>query len=416
MNAPSRIVIAGGGYAGIRAAYDLASVARQKNLEVIIITPSRLQIEVPSLYEVATVYLEHESTHSSEYACSGIGASLDTIFQGLPITMLYTNIQQILASERLLILEDKQTISFDHLLLSVGTDLATFHIPGVTEYSYNVKTLHDALRLRHHIMHQLFRARTMNVEDQRQALTFVVVGGGSAGVEIASELAGLLKRVCAVRGIRPDIPTILLLEAGPQILKELPPQAQKKALERLQALRVKVMVNHAVSTIEEQHVVLTSGIHLATSTVIWSGGLATHPLLVRSGLPIEKWGVPVEPTLQVRGYPGIFAAGDCAVITTNPLPGIAPVAAQEGAFVAQNILRAVAKQPLQSFHYNNQGHYITVGGRYALALLYNRFLITGWLAWVLKKLVALRYWSRLLSWPAAVQLWWQGVRVQAKND
>lgn len=414
---PRRVVILGGGYAGVRVAWDLAR-AKQRPGEIVLVSDQPEHIELPSLYEVATAYLPHESIHSSEYICRGMGVDLAEIFQRLPVKIRIGGVDLIRPTERLLIFKDKSSLSLDWLVLALGTQLNTFGVPGVQEYGFSLKNLTEALRLRHHIVRQVLLAKKMSPSHRQATLTFVVVGAGATGVETASELIGLLKRLFKDHQLEQYAWRVIMVEAGGDILREVPVKARAMAGKRLQKLGIEIMINRRVVAVDPHSLTLDNEESIASSTVIWSAGLAPHGLLMRSGLPVKMWGVATLPTLQVRGFPFIFAAGDNAILEerAKPLPAIVPVAYTEGSMVAHNIMQLAKGQPLKSFNFHNRGQLISIGGKWAVAVLGEKLAYVGWLPWLVKKLVTLRYWWWYLPPWRAVMVWWNGVEVQCRND
>lgn len=413
-----RVVIIGGGYAGVRAAHDLAWADAIDKLEIVLIAQSSWHLEVPALYEVATAYLPHESSQSSEYICQGIGVPLVDLFQTLPVSVRIGEVRQIDMGQRLIMMSDQQTLSFDWLVLTVGSQLANTRVPGAEEYGFTLKTISEALRLRHHIVRTTLTAPRQSGEVRQAALTYVVVGGGSSGIETATELVGLLRHLWQRPQLRRLQPKVILVEAGQAMARDLPEASRRKIQQRLQRLGIEVRVGQPVTAVEADRVVFGNGARLPTRTVIWTAGLRPAVLLTQTGFPLYAWGVEVMPTLQVKGQVMVFAAGDCAILKdlTTPLPATMPVALAQGRLVARNIMHQLRRQPLEEFSYDRKGYIITVGGRSALQIFSNGRGMLGLFPWLSKRISFLGYWLRYLPFWRAVSFWWQGVRVQQQND
>lgn len=413
-----RVVIVGGGYAGLRVARDLARTARALEVEIILVSQADQHLEAPSLYEVATAYLGRESVRSGAAVCHGVWAPLSELVAQLPVRLHIGQVTAIDTRSHLLLFQDHSSLSYDYLVLAVGAALATYRIPGVDEHTFSIKTLNEALRLRHHIIRQFHLAHQLNQLERQAALTFIVVGGGAAGVEIAAELKGLIDRLCRQLGVDPHLPALYLLEAGPEILREVPHELRHRAQQRLNQRGVQLMTRSSVAAVEAGAMLISDGQRLATKTVIWAAGLRPHELLSRSDLPLRGWGVDVEPTLQVVGHPEIFAAGDCAVIvdSLDSIPATVRVAYTQGALVARNLVHRTCHEPLEPYQYKSPGQIITLGGKNALLILPNGQGLMGWVGWAAKRLVSLRYWLGYLPFFTALPLWWRGVMVQTKND
>jgi NADH:ubiquinone reductase (H+-translocating) len=404
-----RVVILGGGYAGVRAAYDLAHARKPEEVEILLVSESPHHLETPLLYEVATAYLDRESTLSSEHACEGVMVELADIFAKQKVGIKIGRVVMINQNERMITLHNGSTVSFDYLIVALGATTATYNIPGITEYAFTVKTLSEALRLRHHVVRLLRNPK----RDAPAMLTFVVIGAGATGVETAAELAHLVRRVVPLDSPQPRI---VLLEAGPTILREVPEAARRYAETMLKQWGVEIMVNRTITALEEKQVIFQDGGMLAAGTMIWAGGLSPLPVIMKSHFPLERWGIAVSPTLQVKGLPHIFAAGDTAVLAGSRIPATVPVAYSQGALCARNCLHLLRGEALETYEYQPQGQLITLGGKRGIVLFKNGKSMTGRIPWVIKKMVSLRYWLRYLTWAQALQSWTRGISIQSQND
>lgn len=416
---PPRVVVVGAGYAGVRAARDLGVAARRGTaLEVVLINDTARHLDRSLLYEVASAYLPRESAQSTERVTAGAAVELAQLFAGLPVTVRIGRVTGIDLAHRLLTVGERESVSYDYLVLALGACLQTAGVTGVANHAFSVTGLSDTLTLRHHVVRQFHLARQSSAPLSTARLTFVVVGGGAAGVEIATELAGQVRNLCRKHGIDPSVPRLILLEAGSTILRRLPVAAQQYAHTRLRQLGITLRVNQAVTAVTADHLVLASGEKIPTQTVVWAGGLKPHPLLLAAGVPVNGWGVAVERTLQVQGEAHVFAAGDTAIVTDSvpPLPASVPVAYTQGALVAHNVLQLLRGRPLAPYRYHTIGELIALGGKDAVAVIGQRTVWHGWPAWVLKKLLTLRYWLGLLSWRGAWRFWRHSVVLQSLND
>lgn len=417
-SASKRVVILGAGYAGIRTALDLARAKKRgANLEITVITDHEYHIDTPALYEVATAYLHSESQLSSETIGVGVGVRLHDIFAGLPITVRLHTIHDIIPRERLISMRDGTTVSFDTLCIALGARVATFGIPGAALHAFSVKTINEALELRHHIVRQFMMAKKLPPSQRSSGLSFVVVGAGASGVEIAAELCGQITKLCARHEIEATCPRVFLVETSSEILPTVAPTLRQYAQQRLKKLGVECLTGQPITEVTERGVTFADGHNLPAATVVWTGGLKVHPVLAGAQLPLRRWGVACEKTLQVVGHPNIFVAGDAAILDSpEKIPGVVPVAYTQGALVAQNILRQIRGEPLITYHYRSLGALITVGGKTAVAMLPGERSLVGRLAWVLKKIVALRYWTSVLSLVRAISFWRQGIKLHSLND
>lgn len=416
--APKRIVILGAGYAGIRTALDLVRAKKHgANIDITLISDRPYHIDAPALYEVATAYLHRESTTSSETIGEGVGIPLNDIFAGLPITVRLHTITDIVPAQRHVLMRDGAAVSFDTLVIALGASVATFGIPGVVEHAFSIKTITEALELRHHIVRQFMMAKKLPPEERGNSLSFAVVGAGATGVEITAELCGQITKLCQRHRIDATCPRVFLIEASSEILSTVAPVLRRYAQARLKNLGVELYLGQPIVGVTETGVTFADGSLLPAATVIWTGGLKVHPALRGAQLPLKNWGVACEDTLQVMGHPNIFVAGDAAVLTSpEKIPGVVPVAYTEGALVAQNIVRQINQNPLAHYQYRNLGALITVGGKVAVATLPGARTMVGWPAWALKKIVALRYWTSVVSFFRAVAFWRHGIKLHSLND
>lgn len=413
----SRVVIVGAGYAGLRTARDLARTVG-KDVEIVLINGTPYHVDVTSFYEVATAYLKHESQESSEHIAQSVQVPLADILKRLPVRLIIGTVTHIDTNNRTVTLRNQSVVSYDTLVIALGTEVATFGIPGVAEHAFSIKTLSESLALRHHIVRQFHMAAGLPPAERRAALTFVVVGGGASGVETVTELVGHIKQQCHHVGLDPQETKVILAEAGPTILKTVPERLQQEALHRLQALHIEVMAGQAVTQVEPDRVTFKNGQGIPTRTVVWAGGLKVHPVLAMSNLPLERWGVAVMPTLQVIGHPNIFVVGDAAVIkdSLTPIPATVAIAYTQGSLVATNIKRQLAGQPLQAFQPHVLGAFVSLGGKWAVVNIKDRWGYHGWIPWFGKQLTLLRYWLNYLPWWRAWMFWSRSELMKTHND
>ena len=416
-SARHRVVIVGGGYAGVRTALDLAKEGKEP-LDIVLVSDRDTHLDLTLLYEVGTAYLRHESVISSEQIQESVELPLRDIFSGNAVDIVIKKAERIDVQGQVVVLADDSTIDYDTLVIGVGSSLATFNVPGVGTDTFSIKTLPDALQLRHHIVRQFYQAADLTDQARASALTFVVAGGGASGVEVAAELMGQVQRQCHQHGVAPDDISVILLEAGERILGILPEEVAGRAQRRLESLGVDVRVKTRITEVTPSEVRLQGGEYIYSRTTVWTAGLRPNQLLVDSGLSIDEWGVLTEETLQAQGIPNVFVIGDAAIIPdiSPPLPATVPVAYGQGAVAARNIVRQRRGQSLEKFTYTSPGMVITLGGKTALALFPSGKHLFGWLPWLVKHFITLRYWMRLTSWGNALRLWYRGWHIHGAND
>ena len=374
MTSPStaRIVIVGGGFAGLWATRALATAP----VQVILVDRSNHHLFQPLLYQVATAGL----------SAPDIAAPLRHILrkQRNAIVLMQEAIT-IDKSARQLRLADGHALAYDFLLLASGASHAYFGHDDWAAHAPGLKTLDDAFAIRRKLLLAFERAELESDPQARRAwLNFVIVGAGPTGVELAGTLAEIARHTLKreFRHIDPTEARILLVEAGARVLSTFPEALSEKARRQLQRLGVEVRTGRAVSRIDDRGVMLGEEF-LPARTVLWAAGVAASRLGHALDVPLDRAGrVVVEPDLSVPGHPEIFVAGDLAAIVQDgkPVPGVAPAAKQMGAHVARAIRARLAGQPAPSFRYRDYGNLATIG-RMAAVVDFGRLKFSGLFAW-----------------------------------
>ena len=291
-------------------------------------------------------------------------------------------------------------ISYDYLIAATGAAHSYFGHAEWEPLAPGLKTLDDALEMRRRVLLAFEAAeRETDIDAQRRLLTFVIVGGGPTGVELAGALAEIARQSLRqdFRRIRPESARIVLIEGGPSLLASFPASLRDAARASLVRLGVEVITGSMVSGVDDEGVVWRPAIaadagvppaheeRIDARTVLWAAGVAASPLARSLGVPLDRAGrVLAEPTLAVPGLPGIFVVGDICALQQDgqPLPGVAQVAKQGGAHAARNILRAMRGEPLAPFRYRNYGSLATIGRGSAVAD-FGRFKASGLPAWLM---------------------------------
>ena len=283
-------------------------------------------------------------------------------------------------------------LDYDYLILAAGGRHAYFGHDEWEQHAPGLKTVDDALEIRRRFL-RAYEAAEAETDDarRREWLTFVLVGGGPTGVELAGTMVEIAHRTLArdFRAIDPAASHILLVEAGPRILPTFPEPLSLSARRQLERLGVDVRTDALVTGIDEKGVLLGEE-RIAARTVFWAAGIAAAPLARDLGAPLDRAGrVLVAPDLSVPGYPEIFVAGDLAAFTHQPgaegrpLPGVAQVAIQQGKAAAANVWRRLQGAPSEPFRYRDPGNMATIGRGAAVAdLTPLRLQLTGGLAWL----------------------------------
>lgn len=371
-NAPTaRVVVAGGGFAGLWAVRAL----RRAPVEITLIDRCNHHLFQPLLYQVATAGL----------AAPSIAAPLRHILRRqLNVTVQLGTVTGIDKGERT-VSTDGGRYPYDYLIVATGVSHAYFGHEDWAGYAPGLKTLADALHMRARFLTAFERAETSTSrEEAREWLTFVVVGGGPTGVELAGTLAEIARHTLRreFRRIDPRTAQVLLVEAGPRILPAFSAGLSQSAHRQLERLGVTVRTHSPVTAISAAAVRIGEET-LASRTVIWAAGVTASPLGAALGVPLDRTGrVLVRDDLSVPGYPEIFVAGDLAAVNGphGPVPGIAPAAKQMGAHAAAAIRAQLSARASSVFRYRHQGLLATIG-RMAAVVDLGRIQLTGPVAW-----------------------------------
>ena len=267
--------------------------------------------------------------------------------------------------------------------MALGSVSADFGIPGVTEFALGMKTVHEALTIRAEIMRRF--EDLCRFEDETK-LSISVIGGGPTGVEMAGAIAELIRgplksdQANAAAHIQ-----VSLIEAGPRLLPPFAPSLSERTKKDLEKLGVKVLLNTAVKAIEHRKIILKDDSVLSSEITIWAAGVKGSDAMAQLNLPTNGNRVTVEPTMQVKNYPNIWALGDIAGAIGKdgrPLPMVAPVAIQQGKFIAKQIARLITNKPLTDFKYLDKGSMATIGRNKAIVQV-KGLKISGPIAWLI---------------------------------
>lgn len=371
-----QVVIAGGGFGGLYAAKAL----KEAKVQITLVDRRNHHLFQPLLYQVATAGLSP----------GDIAYPIRAILRRQSNTRIFlAEAVRVDPEGRRLILQDG-ALNYDYLVLATGCSHSYFGHEDWESVAPGLKSLEDALEIRRRILLAFEKAERETDADRRIVLlTFVIVGGGPTGVELAGAIAEISRQVMVsdFRNIDPREARIILLEAGPQILASYPEKLAKKAEASLRRLGAEVRPNSPVIDIQASRIVL-NGEEIHAETILWAAGVKASPLGRSLGVPLDRAGrVLVESDLAVPGHPEIFVIGDLAAFLNQQgklLPGVCPVAIQEGRHVAQCIQDDCRGRLRQPFHYVDKGALATIG-RAAAVADFGKIRLSGplaWLAWL----------------------------------
>ena len=377
-----RIVIVGGGFAGVAVAARLERRLKPDEAEIVLLSRENFTLFTPMLPEV----------------CSG---ALDVRHVVTPIRSQLRRTQFLLADVREVdvanqTLEYAHTLTgvvdrlhYDHVVLAMGSTISTFGIPGVRERVFALKTLEDAGILRNRLMWLLELADSEPDEDaRRELLRVIVVGGGFTGVEAAGELLDMFESVLRYypRIARDDV-EVILVEGGPTLLPGLPAKMGEYSARALRARRLNIRTGDRVACVDDRALHLASGASIQSRTIVWSAGVQPSPSLAKTPLPRGRGGsIATATDMSVEGFAGVWALGDCSAIpqgTSGAFPATAQHAIREGPVLADNIVATLRGKPTKPFVYRSLGMMASLGGRRAVAQLPGDRVLTGFLAWFL---------------------------------
>jgi NADH dehydrogenase len=403
-------VIIGGGFGGLSA----AKVLRHADVQVTLLDRRNHHVFQPLLYQVATATLSP----------GDIAAPIRWILRrARNVRVLLAEATRIDVAARQVELSDATTLSYDYLIVASGSSHAYFGHEEWEAAAPGLKTLEDAITIRRRILIAFERAeRETDPARQRELLTFVLVGGGPTGVELAGTLAEIARQTLRdeFRSIDPTRARVVLVEAGQTILSTFPETLRNAARRSLTRLGVDIREGTAVTGIDAHGVMLGTE-RLDAGTVVWAAGVAASPLVATLGAPLDRAGrVIVEPDLSIPGHQEVFVVGDAAAFLHQGgtlLPGVAQTAMQGAAHAAKTILRRLRGEPSVPFVYRNLGNMAIVGRGSAVAdLPWARFSgAIGWLAWLFLHIVMLIGFRNrvvvLFEWAVAYLTFQRGARL-----
>jgi NADH dehydrogenase len=366
-----KVVIIGAGFGGLEAAKKLA----KEKVEVTLIDRSNHHLFQPLLYQVATAGL----------AATAVAMPIRHILKRQQnVTVLMQEVSAVDTANNQIELACGSRLPYDSLIVAAGSTHSYFGHDDWAQFAPGLKSLEDARKIRGQILGAFEEAERMP-EQAGKLLTFVVIGGGATGVEMAGTIAEITHHTLRseFRRIRPETARVILVEGGPRILPTFEAPLSAKALTQLQSLGVEVRLNAKVTNIDAGGVAIGDE-RLDAGTVIWAAGVQASPLAKTLGVALDRSGrVAVEPDLSVPGHPNVYVIGDLAAASSRgtPVPGVSPAAKQMGRRAAQNIVLRMQDKPGRPFVYIDYGAVATIGRARAIAQA-GPLRISGFPAWL----------------------------------
>jgi NADH dehydrogenase len=410
----AHVVLIGGGFGGLTAAKTL----RGQDVRITLLDRRNHHVFQPLLYQVATATLSP----------GDIASPIRWIFRHQEhLRVLLAEVEAIDTAARRVRLVDGAVIGYDYLIVASGASHAYFGHPEWAKYAPGLKTLEDALEIRRRVLVAFERAeRESDPARQQRLLTFVIVGGGPTGVELAGTLAEMARQTLRddFRSIDTARTRIVVIEAGPTILASFPEPLRAAARRSLARLGVEVRENTMVTDIDAGGVTLNNG-SLAAGTVLWAAGVAASPVVRTLGVPLDRAGrVVVEPDLSIAGHAEVFVVGDAAAFVQDgtSLPGVAQVAIQQAAHAARGVLHRTRGEPTTRFTYRDKGSMAIIGRGSAIADLgWTQFNgVLAWFAWLfIHILMLIGFRNRLavlFQWAMSYITYQRSVRLITNTD
>lgn len=394
------IVILGGGFGGVKCALDLAKtpLGGAEQYQIIIIDKNNYHTYYPMLYEVATANLERLKKFDFEKLEETVAIPFKEIFLKSRVKFQKAVIKEVDLKNNLVRLNNNNLLTFEYLVFALGSETNYFNIPRASEKSFGFKSVEEAMNIRN-ALNEIFYNKK-----QKEKIKIVIVGGGFSGCELAGELSYFIKKLSKIRNFPLDQVEISVIEANKQVLPGAKEEVIKLVQERLKSLKINLVLEQTIKDVSE----------IEFDILIWTAGIQANFLIKSiSNLPLtNKSCLIVNEYLQISHFKNIFGAGDnilCPIIAT------AQSAIDHGKIVAKNILRDINKESLIAYQPRQPFFVIPLGSKYAVADL-KIIILKGWLAWLLKYLVSLKYFLSILPIKKALTLWFLGFKLFMKND
>ena len=420
------IVILGAGFGGLRTALKLSKkLKNKKRYKIILIDKNSYQTYTPSLYEVATAYrgtkLRATATEKefeenlAGYSCFKLRSITG---KRENIEFIQSEVKDINLDAKAIITESGDSISYEYCVVALGAQNAFYGVKGADTCCHTLKTLPEALAIRHKVEAAFDKASEDNKE-----INLITIGAGLSGFEVVTEMAKHVKHLCAkVKSFDLSKVNIKLVEATDEILMGVPKVMKSAAQKRLKLLNIQTLTNTPVSQVEPDKITLKNGSQLLADVSVWAGGVEGRDLFKNiNGLPLHEKTrqILVDDTLLVLGKENIFAIGDSSYFFSKEhnasVPATAHAAEEEADVVTENIYRKITGQRLMVYEAHFPGFVSSAGGKYAIASLYG---VTFWglLAWMVKRTIDLKYILSIYPFFEGLGIWFRELDLWTRND
>ncbi|MDP2625191.1 MAG: FAD-dependent oxidoreductase [Candidatus Peregrinibacteria bacterium] len=412
-----RILILGAGFAGLRTAIDLSSKINLRAYEIILIDKSDIHLYTPDLYEIASAFNENITEECLTQLKETVATRITSIIDKDKVAFIQDTVTDIDPKKRSVKFKKGKRMSYDILVVALGSVPNYFGIPGLEEHGHPLKTINNALEI-----HCLLDRFLPQIKRPRN-VTITVGGGGPTGVELVAELVGYLNLLCNKYNYPREKVRIELIEAGDH-LAGMGDKGTAAIIKRFEEKGIVTRLKNRIIEVEARkvHIQDVNGKvkKVMCDMVIWTGGVQVNPLIQKTiGDPELRGAIEVNEYLQSKQDKRIFAAGDNAY-TKNPKTGkpagmLAQVAFVQGILLASNIAAKIARTPMKKFKIHPNIYVIPIGGRFGLCKVFN-WVFTGTWPWYLRRLISLKYASSLLPFWQAIRKWQHGTKIFIEND
>ncbi|WP_066371722.1 NAD(P)/FAD-dependent oxidoreductase [Neobacillus fumarioli] len=381
-----KVVILGAGYGGLLAAINVRKYLNKDQAEVTVVNKYPTHQIITELHRLA-------AGNVSEQA---IAMPLTKLFKGKDINLKIATVESFSVDQKEVKLSDGSSLTYDALVVALGSITAYFGIPGLEENSMVLKSADDANRIYHHIEEHIRKyAQTKDAADA----TIVIGGGGLTGVELVGEIADMMPTLARNYGVDPKEVKLLLVEAGPKILPVLPDELIERATTSLEARGVQFLTGLPVTKVEGNVIELKDGQKIVANTFVWTGGVQGNPLVAESGLEVNRGRATVNEYLQSTSHKDVFVVGDSAVVfgpDGRPFPPTAQIAWQMGEQTGYNVYAFLENKSLKEFTQVNSGTLASLGRKDAVATIgANATQLKGLPASLMKEASNVRYLSHI---------------------
>ncbi|MDD9266911.1 NAD(P)/FAD-dependent oxidoreductase [Paenibacillus sp. GCM10023248] len=381
MNKKPKVVILGAGYGGLVTAIRLQKQIKADEADVTLVNKHDYHYMTTHLHMPAAGTDHHENAR----------VAIKDLIDERKIQFVKGTVQEIKLEEKEIVLPD-HVLSYDYLVIGLGSETETFGIPGLREHAMSINSINSVRFIRQHIQYMFAKYKLDS--KHKEYLTFVVGGAGFTGTEFVGELADRIPVLCQTFDVDPSLVRIMNVEASPTALPPgLPNDLVEYGMEVMRRKGVQYRLSTAIKACEPDGVLLGDGEFIRAGTVIWSGGVRGNSLLQAAGFHVQRGRVKVDDYLRSIQYPEVFITGDCSIVMSpegTPYPANAQIAVQQGCNTAKNIINSLRGKPLRHFAYDYKGTVASLGRGDAVGILKVK-KVKGKFAAFLKKLIDARY-------------------------